>query len=74
MQIKPFFPVFIAIVGVVVYVHYNAEKVPERPSTATPKEYIELVEKSKRERIQQRDAELEEEKEKMAEDAPKPPN
>jgi len=53
MTIKPFFPVFIVLVGVVVWVYFNAERKPEHAAALTPKQYIELVEKSKAERIRQ---------------------
>ncbi|OOZ36928.1 hypothetical protein BOW51_04745 [Solemya velesiana gill symbiont] len=66
------FPVFIAIVGVVIYVQYKAERQPERPTTATPKEYIEMVEKSKVERIQKSRSETEQEQSKEAEEQPLP--
>ena len=50
MTIKPFFPVFIVLVGVVTYAYLKPERKPEPGVTATPKEYIELVEKQKAER------------------------
>jgi len=51
MKIKPFFPVFAVLVGVVVYAYYAPQDRPEKGLTATPKEYIELVEKNKAERM-----------------------
>ena len=51
MRIKPFFPVFVVLVGVVVYAYYAPEDRPEKGLTTTPKEYIELVEKNKAERL-----------------------
>lgn len=56
MRVKPFFPVFIVLIGVVVYAYYAPENRPEKGITSTPREYIELVEKSKAERRQQEDS------------------
>lgn len=53
MRIKPFFPVFAVLVGAVIYAYYAPEERPEKGMTSTPKEYIELVEKNKAERIKQ---------------------
>lgn len=50
MRIKPFFPVFAVLVGVIVYAYYAPDDRPEKGMTTTPKEYIELVEKNKAER------------------------
>ncbi|MCG8426191.1 MAG: hypothetical protein MI754_02395 [Chromatiales bacterium] len=50
MTVKPFSPVFIALVGTVVYAYYYAEQRPEKATTLTPKEYIEMVEEKKSER------------------------
>ncbi len=54
MKIKPFFPVFITLVAVVIYGYYTAEKRPEKGITATPKQYIEMVEKNQAEKSQLR--------------------
>lgn len=51
MKIKPFFPVFIVLVGVVIYAYNAPKQKPERATTLTPKEYIELVEVKKKERL-----------------------
>ncbi|MCP5443088.1 MAG: aldehyde dehydrogenase [Chromatiaceae bacterium] len=51
MRIKPFFPVFIVLVGVIVYAYYAPEDRPEKGLTTTPKEYMEMVEKSRAERL-----------------------
>ncbi|MCB1763607.1 MAG: hypothetical protein KDI27_10800 [Gammaproteobacteria bacterium] len=56
MRVKPFFPVFIVLIGVVVYAYYAPENRPEKGITSTPREYIELVEKSKAERRQQEES------------------
>ncbi|MCP4283814.1 MAG: hypothetical protein GY792_05105 [Gammaproteobacteria bacterium] len=56
MRIKPFFPVFAVLVGVVVYAYYAPENRPEKGITTTPKEYIELVEKNKAERLKKEKA------------------
>ncbi|MES9844935.1 MAG: aldehyde dehydrogenase [Candidatus Sedimenticola sp. PURPLELP] len=72
MKINPFFPVFIAIVGVVIYAQYNAEKKPESSTTVTPKEYIEMVEKTKEERIRKSREEAEKEKSAAEESAAAP--
>ena len=47
MKIKPFFPVFIVLIGVVIYAYYAPRQKPEPAATLTPKEYIELVEKNR---------------------------
>jgi len=52
MQIKPFFVVFPVLVGVIVYAYYAPKDKPERATTLTPKQYIELVEKKKKEKKQ----------------------
>lgn len=51
MKIKPFFPVFVVLVGVVVYAYYAPKERPEKGLTTTPKEYMEMVEKGKTERL-----------------------
>jgi hypothetical protein len=50
MTVKPFFPVFIVLVGVVIYAYNIPKEKPERATNLTPKEYIELVEEKKQER------------------------
>lgn len=55
MQIKPFFPVFIVLVGTVIYAYYAMENKPEKAMTATPKQYIKMVEVKKAERLKKRD-------------------
>jgi hypothetical protein len=55
MEIKPFFPVFIALVGTVIYAYYAMEEKPEKAMTATPKQYIKMVEEKKAERLKKRD-------------------
>jgi hypothetical protein len=52
MQIKPFFVIFPVLVGVVIYAYYAPQEKPERATTLTPKQYIELVEKKKQEKKQ----------------------
>ncbi|MCP4992424.1 MAG: hypothetical protein GY934_01360 [Gammaproteobacteria bacterium] len=52
MRVKPFFPVFIVLVGVVVYAYYAPKERPERAITLTPKQYIETVEREKAARKQ----------------------
>ncbi len=47
MKIKPFFPVFIVLIGAVIYAYYAPRQKPESAATLTPKEYIELVEKNR---------------------------
>jgi len=51
MRIKPFFPVFAVLIGVVVYAYYAPQDRPEKGLTTTPKEYIERVEKNRAERL-----------------------
>ncbi|MES9898999.1 MAG: hypothetical protein ABW148_08255 [Sedimenticola sp.] len=63
MQIKPFFPVFIVLVGVIIYAYYAPKERPERAINLTPKEYIELVQKNRAEKLKQ-------EKEKQAANIP----
>ena len=55
MQIKPFFPVFIVLVVTVIYAYYAMEKKPEKAMTATPGQYIQMVEEKKAERLKKRD-------------------
>jgi len=50
MQIKPFFVIFIALVGTVIYAYYAPKQKPEKATTLTPKQYIELVEEKKKQR------------------------
>ncbi len=52
MQIKPFFVIFPVLVGVIIYAYYAPKDKPERATTLTPKQYIELVEKRKAEKKQ----------------------
>ena len=53
MKVKPFFIVFPVLVGVVIYGYFTAEEKPEGATNLTPKEYIELVEQQKAERLKQ---------------------
>jgi hypothetical protein len=53
MQIKPFFVIFPVLIGVIVYAYYAPKDKPEGATTLTPKQYIELVEKNKREKQEQ---------------------
>lgn len=55
MKIKPFFVVFIVLVGTVIYAYYAMEEKPEKAMTATPKQYIKMVEEKKAERLKKRD-------------------
>jgi hypothetical protein len=57
MKVKPFFVVFPVLVGVVIYAYYAPEEKPE--GAATPKEYIERVEKKRSEKQQAMKAEEE---------------
>jgi hypothetical protein len=52
VKVKPFFVVFPALVGVIIYAYYAPEEKPEQATTLTPKQYIELVEKKKQEKKQ----------------------
>ncbi len=52
MKIKPFFPVFVVLVGVVIYAYHTMDKKPRGAVTATPKQYIEMVEQNKTERME----------------------
>lgn len=72
MQIKPFFPVFLVLVGVVIYAYYAPEDRPERATSLTPKQYIELVEKNRSQRsagLPEEQREALREKEQKKEDA-----
>ena len=53
MNVKPFFVVFPVIVGAVIYAYYAPKQKPEGAVDLTPKEYIELVEKNKAEKLRQ---------------------
>ncbi len=55
MNIKPFFPVFIVLVVTVIYAYFAMEEKPEKAMTATPKQYIKMVEEKKAERLKKRD-------------------
>lgn len=50
MKQKPFLLIVAVLIGVIVYAYYAPKESPERASTLTPKEYIELVEQKKQER------------------------
>lgn len=54
ITIKPFFLVFIVLIGVVIYAYYAPQKKPERATTLTPKQYIEMVEQKKAEKTEDR--------------------
>ena len=51
MKIKPFFVVFVVLVGTVIYAYLAMDEKPEGAITATPRQYIEMVEKNKAERL-----------------------
>ena len=69
MQIKPFFVVFPVLIGVIVYAYYAPKDKPERATTLTPKQYIELVEKNKIEKREQAAQEKPEEMKQTESDA-----
>ena len=54
MNTKYFLVIFLAIVIAVVYAYYVSEKNPKKATAVTPKQYIELVEKDKADRRQER--------------------
>ena len=56
MKVKPFFIVFPVLVGVVIYAYYAPQEKPEGATNLTPKEYIELVEQQKAERLEREKA------------------
>ncbi len=58
MQIKPFFVIFPVLIGVIVYAYYAPKEKPEGATTLTPKQYIELVEKNKREKQEQSEQDI----------------
>ena len=51
MKSKPFLLIIAALIGLIIYLKYTANEVPESAVTLTPKEYIQLVEKKKIERL-----------------------
>ena len=51
MKINPFFVVFVVLVGALIYAYQAMDKKPEGAITATPRQYIEMVEKNKAERL-----------------------
>lgn len=59
MKVKPFFPVFIVLVGVVIYAYFAPQQRPEPATTLTPKKYIELVEKNREKQRENQRAESE---------------
>jgi hypothetical protein len=53
MEQKPFLLIVAVLIGVVIYAYYAPKEAPERATTLTPKQYIELVEQKKQERKQE---------------------
>lgn len=51
MKQQPFLLIVAVLIGVIIYAYYAPETPPEQATTLTPKQYIELVEEKKRERI-----------------------
>ncbi len=75
MKNKPFFVFFPVLVGVIVYAYYAPQDKPERATTLTPKQYIELVEKKKLEKKQlTKEAKKESTQSKTTQDNNKTPN
>ncbi|HHH40149.1 MAG TPA: hypothetical protein ENK50_11325 [Sedimenticola sp.] len=54
MRVKPFFVVFVVLVGVVIYAYYAPEKKPRTGTMVTPKKYIEMVQEERAERRRQK--------------------
>lgn len=52
MNIKPFFPVLVALIAVLAYAYYKMDRQPEGLVTAAPDQYIQEVEKNKAARIE----------------------
>lgn len=50
MKQNPFLLIVAVLIGVVIYAYYAPKESPERATTLTPKQYIELVEQKKQER------------------------
>ncbi|WP_428609815.1 aldehyde dehydrogenase [Sedimenticola sp.] len=57
MERKPFLLILAVLIGVVIYAYYAPKESPERATTLTPKQYIELVEQKKQERKAQAEKE-----------------
>lgn len=53
MKQKPFLLILAVLIGVIIYAYYAPKESPERATTLTPKQYIELVEQKKQERREQ---------------------
>ncbi len=52
MKRLPFLLIVGVLIGVVLYVRFSSEDPPQRGTTLTPKQYIELVEEKKRQRLE----------------------
>lgn len=50
MKQNPFLLIVAVLIGVVIYAYYAPKESPERATTLTPKQYIELVEQKKQAR------------------------
>jgi len=48
MKQKPFLLIVAVLIGVIIYAYYAPKESPERATTLTPKQYIELVEQKSR--------------------------
>ncbi len=53
MKIKPFFLILLVLIGGIAYIYLKSDVRPEKGVTATPRQYIELVEKEKARRLQE---------------------
>ncbi len=51
MKIKPFFLVLLVLIGGIAYIYMKSDTRPEKGVTATPRQYIEMVERDKAERL-----------------------
>ncbi len=50
MKIKNFLVILLAIIIAVAYAYYASEKKPDKGMTLSPKEYMQLIEKDKKDR------------------------
>ena len=53
MKIKPFFLILLVLIGGIAYIYLKSDIRPEKGITATPKQYIEMVEKDKARRLKE---------------------
>ncbi|HEB95433.1 MAG TPA: hypothetical protein ENI96_03240 [Sedimenticola thiotaurini] len=52
MKIKPFFLILLVLIAGILYIYLESDTRPKKGMTATPRQYIEMVEKDKARRLQ----------------------